>query len=90
LGAPSLPPKKRGTEKSNRSFRVEEEMDHQATLSSPLGVMAGRAPANEEELRAMRAAVWHKQRILVVPLEEIIDHRTRDMLNNLARKLYGG
>jgi hypothetical protein len=38
----------------------------------------------------MRAAVWHKQRILVVPLEEIIDHRTRDMLNNLARKLYGG
>ena len=59
-------------------------------MNTPLGAMAGRAPANEDELRSMRAAVWHKQRILVVPLEEIIDHRTRDMLNNIARKLYGG
>jgi hypothetical protein len=59
-------------------------------MNTPLGAMAGRAPANEEELWSMRAAVWHKQRILVVPLEEIIDHRTRDMLNNIARKLYGG
>ncbi len=49
-------------------------------MNTPLGAMTGhRAPA-----------VWHKQRILVLPLEEIIDPRTRDMLNNIARKLYGG
>ena len=59
-------------------------------MNTPLGAMTGRAPANEEELRSMRAAVWHKQRILVVPLEEVRDDRTRDMLNNIARKLYGG
>lgn len=58
-------------------------------MKSPLGAMTGRAPANEDELRAMRAAVWHKQRILVVPLAEVIDERTRDMLSNLARRLYG-
>jgi hypothetical protein len=60
------------------------------SMPSPLGKMAGRTPANEEEIRAMRAAVWHQQRILVVPLTEVIDDRTRDMLNNIARKLYGG
>ena len=62
-----------------------------STPSSPcsLGRMAPQSPANAEELRAMRAAAWHKQGIVVVPLEDIYDDWDRAFLTGIASKLYG-
>jgi len=51
--------------------------------------MAPQSPANAEELRAMRAAAWHKQGIVVVPLEDIYDEWDRAFLSGIATKLYG-
>jgi hypothetical protein len=51
--------------------------------------MAPQSPANAEELRAMRAAAWHKQGIVVVPLDEIFDDWDRAFLSGIATKLYG-
>ncbi|NVZ10096.1 hypothetical protein HW932_12580 [Allochromatium humboldtianum] len=51
--------------------------------------MAPPSPANAEELRAMRAAAWHKQGIVVVPLDDIYDDCDRVFLTGIATKLYG-
>ena len=37
----------------------------------------------------MRAAAWHKQGIVVVPLDEIYDDWDRAFLTGIATKLYG-
>ena len=37
----------------------------------------------------MRAAAWHKQGIVVVPLDEIFDEWDRAFLTGIATKLYG-
>jgi hypothetical protein len=37
----------------------------------------------------MRAAAWHKQGIVVVPLEDIYDDWDRAFLTGIATKLYG-
>jgi len=37
----------------------------------------------------MRAAAWHKQVIVVVPLDEIFDEWDRAFLSRIASKLYG-
>jgi len=37
----------------------------------------------------MRAAAWHKQGIVVVPLDEIFDEWDRAFLSGIATKLYG-
>lgn len=37
----------------------------------------------------MRAAAWHKQGIVVVPLDEIYDDWDRQFLIGLATRLYG-
>jgi len=37
----------------------------------------------------MRAAAWHKQGIVVVPLDEIYDDWDRAFLSGIATKLYG-
>ena len=62
---------------------------HSPSISSPLGKMTPPSPANAEQLRAMRAAAWHKQGIVVVPLEEIYDDWDRAFLSGIATKLYG-
>ena len=49
----------------------------------------GVTPSSSEDLKAMRAAVWHKQEIVVVPLQEIRDTNTRNLLRTIAEKLYG-
>ncbi len=59
------------------------------SIPCPLGRMAPQSPANAEELRAMRAAAWHKQGIVVVPLDEIFDDWDRAFLSGIATKLYG-
>ena len=42
---------------------------HTASIPCALGRVAPKSPASIDELRAMRAAAWHKQGIVVVPLE---------------------
>ena len=59
------------------------------SIPCSLGRMAPQSPANAEELRAMRAAAWHKQGIVVVPLEDIYDEWDRAFLSGIATKLYG-
>ncbi len=59
------------------------------SIPCSLGKMVPQAPANADELRAMRAAAWHKQGIVVVPLDEIYDDWDRAFLNAIATKLYG-
>ena len=46
-------------------------------------------PADDDQLRAMRAALWHKQGIVVIPLEEIRNDWDRQHVANVATKLYG-
>ena len=62
---------------------------HSPSIPSPLGKMTPPSPANAEQLRAMRAAAWHKQGIVVVPLEDIYDEWDRAFLSGIATKLYG-
>ena len=59
------------------------------SIPCALGRLAPASPANAEELRAMRAAAWHKQGIVVVPLDEIFDDWDRAFLSGIATKLYG-
>ena len=59
------------------------------SIPCALGRLAPASPASSDELRAMRAAAWHKQGIVVVPLEDIYDERDRAFLTGIATKLYG-
>ena len=62
---------------------------HSPSIPSPLGKMTPPSPANAEQLRAMRAAAWHKQGIVVVPLDEIFNAWDRTFLSAIATRLYG-
>ena len=59
------------------------------SLSCVLGKLAGQMPATEEELRAMRAAAWHKQGILVVNPATVRDEWERQCLTNIGNQLFG-
>lgn len=59
------------------------------SIPCALGRLAPASPASADELRAMRAAAWHKQGIVVVPLDEIFDEWDRAFLSGIATKLYG-
>ena len=59
------------------------------SIRCALGRLAPVSPASNDELRAMRAAAWHKQGIVVVPLEDIYDEWDRAFLSGIATKLYG-
>ena len=59
------------------------------SIPCALGRLAPASPASSDELRAMRAAAWHKQGIVVVPLDEIFDDWDRAFLSGIATKLYG-
>ena len=60
-----------------------------ASIPCVLGRLAPASPASSDELRAMRAAAWHKQGIVVVPLDDIYDEWDRAFLSGIATKLYG-
>ena len=62
---------------------------HTASIPCALGRLAPQSPASADELRAMRAAAWHKQGIVVVPLDDIYDNWDRAFLTGIATKLYG-
>ena len=62
---------------------------HTASIPCALGRVAPQSPDSSEELRAMRAAAWHKQGIVVVPLDDIYDDWDRAFLTGIATKLYG-
>ena len=47
------------------------------------------APATADELRAMRAAAWHKQGVLAVSLESVTDRWERTLLEAIGNRLYG-
>ena len=59
------------------------------SIRCALGRLMPQLPASTDELRAMRAAAWHKQGIVVVPLEDIYDDWDRAVLSGIATKLYG-
>jgi hypothetical protein len=59
------------------------------SIPCALGRLAQQSPTSNDELRAMRAAAWHKQGIVVVPLDEIFDDWDRAFLTGIATNLYG-
>lgn len=59
------------------------------SLTCVLGRLIGQTPATESELRAMRAAAWHKQGILVVDPAVIHDEWERQSLINIGNRLFG-
>ena len=59
------------------------------SIPCALSRVAPQTPASSDELRAMRAAAWHKQGIVVVPLDDIYDDWDRAFLTGLATRLYG-
>ena len=60
-----------------------------ASIPCALGRLMPQSPASTDELRAMRAAAWHKQGIVVVPLADIYDDWDRQFLTGIATRLYG-
>ncbi len=59
------------------------------SLRCALGRLAPVSPASADELRAMRAAAWHKQGIVVIPLADLYDDWDRQFLTGIATRLYG-
>ena len=62
---------------------------HTVSIPCALGRVAAASPASSDELRAMRAAAWHRQGIVVAPLDEIYDDWDRQFLTGIATRLYG-
>lgn len=62
---------------------------HTASIPCALGRVAPVTPASSDDLRAMRAAAWHKQGIVVIPLADIHDDWDRRFLTGIATRLYG-
>ena len=60
-----------------------------ASIPCALGRLTPQSPASSDELRAMRAAAWHKQGIAVIPLDEIYNDWDRRFLTGIATRLYG-
>ena len=59
------------------------------SIRCALGRLMPQLPASTDELRAMRAAAWHKQGIVVIPLAEIYNDWDRQFLTGIATRLYG-
>ena len=62
---------------------------HAASIPCALGRLTPQSPASSDELRSMRAAAWHKQGIVVIPLDEIYNDWDRQFLTGIATRLYG-
>ena len=58
-------------------------------LTCTLARVIPAAPASEADLRAMRAAAWHKQGVLAVSLESVTDRWERTLLEAIGNRLYG-
>jgi len=61
----------------------------QPSIPCSLGKITAQSPANTEELAAMRAAAWHKQGVVVIPIEEVRDSWDREFLTSIAVRMYG-
>ena len=59
------------------------------SIRCALGRLMPQLPASNDELRAMRAAAWHKQGIVVIPLADLYDDWDRQFLTGIATRLYG-
>ena len=59
------------------------------SIRCALGRLMPQLPASNDELRAMRAAAWHKQGIVVIPLDDLYDDWDRQFLTGIATRLYG-
>jgi len=58
-------------------------------LTCALARLVPVAPATDDELRAMRAAAWHKQGVLAVPIDAVTDRWERTLLEGIGNRLYG-
>jgi len=57
--------------------------------TSPLARLIGRSPTDEAHLRAMRAAAWHQQSVIVLRPEEIRNDIDREHVIQIAERMYG-
>ena len=58
-------------------------------MKDPLARLLGRPPTDEAHLRAMRAAAWHKQKVIVLRPEEIRNDIDREHVIQIAERMYG-
>jgi len=58
-------------------------------MTNPLARMIGKSPTSQDQLRAMRAAAWHRQGVVVIRLDEIANDFDRQHVINIASRLYG-
>lgn len=56
---------------------------------SVLGRLMGNEPATEAQLRAMRAAAFHRQGIVCVRLDEVTDQALREAFERWAEREFG-
>jgi hypothetical protein len=61
----------------------------EGNISSSLSRMQPQQPANDNDLFAMRRAVWRKQGIIVIRPDDISDDWIRQAMINEAKKQYG-
>jgi hypothetical protein len=48
-----------------------------------------RSPTTDTEVRALRAAAWHRHGVAAIPVEEIADPWLRQAITNEANRLWG-
>ncbi len=58
-------------------------------MQSHLGKAVGRTPTSDEELRAMRAAAWHQQGLVMVKPDDIPNEGVRRYLVADANEQFG-
>jgi predicted aconitase len=58
---------------------------YRSSLSGAVAV----TPSNPEQIRAMAAAAWKSRGVVMVNVEQLTDEWERQMVTNLATRLYG-
>jgi len=56
---------------------------------STLGRLVGKSPTDPAKIRQWRAEAWHLQEIPVLPLDEIKNPIDRQVVIQIAERLYG-
>lgn len=58
-------------------------------MTDPLARLIGRSPTDESQIRAMKAAAFHQRGFVCLHLDEIRNPIDRQVVTNLAERLYG-
>lgn len=74
---------------TNKPFDQNHIPSSKGKIRSSLSRLQPRQPANNDDLFAMRRAVWRKQGIIVIRPDDVSDDWVRQAMVNEAKKQYG-